>query len=100
MGEDGTVVRGPSARDTVVRGTGVGGTCARGTGVGGTCARGTVVGGSCARGVTIVAFQPRDGRLCGTCSNSRTSQPIKIQELWVTSMYVVTFLRVLGKFYL
>ena len=30
MGEDGTVVRGPSARDTVVRGTGVGGTCARG----------------------------------------------------------------------
>lgn len=40
MGEDGTVVRGPSARDTVVRGTGVGGTCARGKGGGGTLARG------------------------------------------------------------
>ena len=42
MGEDGTVVRGPSARDTVVRGT---------------SARGTVVGGTCARGVTDIFFQ-------------------------------------------
>ena len=45
MGEDGTVVRGPSARDTVVRGT-----SARGTVVGGTCARGTGGGGTLARG--------------------------------------------------
>lgn len=45
MGEDGTVVRGPSARDTVVRGTGVGG-----TGGGGPCARGKGGGGTLARG--------------------------------------------------
>ena len=49
-------------------------------------------------GVTIVAFQPRDGRLCDTCLTRWTSQPIKIQELWITSTYVVTFLGVFGKF--